>query len=205
MSIQYCRHIKINGERCGSPALRNELFCYYHVELKRRHRRCNPSARSRRYRSPPHVPAGRFATRAHPRRTPSLSSISQQLEDRHSIQVALSLVITALAQHRIDPKLAALLFYGLQVASTNAHKLNPVPKRNPAKVSLTILDEANGNLIAPEGDPEDPDESQDYERKGSATRYWEMLQAEDREKERLKTEAEAAATVKPAALPLPPL
>ena len=42
MSIQYCRHIKINGERCGSPALTNELFCYYHVELKRRHHRCKP-------------------------------------------------------------------------------------------------------------------------------------------------------------------
>ncbi len=204
MSIQYCRHIKINGERCGSPALRNELFCYYHVELKRRHRRCNPLR-------------DRAVTVLHPmslqdgsQREPILAEPFPQLdlpplEDRHSIQVALSLVITALTQNRIDPKLAALLFYGLQVASTNAHKLNPVPKRNPAKVSLTILDEANGNLIAPEGDPEDPDESQDYERKGSATRYWEMLQAEDREKERLKTEAEAAATVKPAALPLPPL
>ncbi len=204
MSIQYCRHIKINGERCGSPALRNELFCYYHVELKRRHRRCTPLR-------------DRAVTVLHPmslqdgsQREPILAEPFPpldlpELEDRHSIQVALSLVITALAQHRIDPKLAALLFYGLQVASTNAHKLNPVPKRNPAKVSLTIRDEANGNLIAPEGDPEDPDESQDYERKGSATRYWEMLQAEDREKERLKTEAEAAATVKPAALPLPPL
>ena len=92
------------------------------------------------------------------------------------------MVITALTEARIDPKLAALLFYGLQVASTNAHKLNPIPKRDPGKVSLTVLDQDNGNLIAPEGDPEDPDESQDYERKGTATRYLEMLEAEDREK-----------------------
>jgi hypothetical protein len=111
------------------------------------------------------------------------------LEDRHSIQVALSMVITALTEARIDPKLAALLFYGLQVASTNAHKLNPIPKRDLGKVSLTVLDEANGDLIAPEGDPEDPDDSQDYERKGTATRYWEMLEAEEKEKNRLKAEA----------------
>jgi hypothetical protein len=205
MSIQYCRHIKINGERCGSPALRNELFCYYHVELKRRHPRCNPNRE-------------RVLTILHPmtlqdgsQREPILAQPAEpfpqlnlpQLEDRHSIQVALSMVITALTEARIDPKLAALLFYGLQVASTNARNLNPIPRRAPAKVSLTVLDEANGNLIAPEGDPEDPDDSQDYERKGSATRYWEMLQAEDRERERLKAEA-AGALPHEAALP-PPL
>jgi len=200
MSTQYCRHIKINGERCASPALTNKPFCYFHVELERRHRRCNPSK-------------GAMLTVLHPmtlqdgsQRDPILAEQLPQLhlpelEDRHSIQVALSMVIAALTEARIDPKLAALLFYGLQVASTNAHKLNPLPKRDPCKVSLTVLDEANGNLIAPEGDPEDPDETRDYERKGTATRYWEMLQAEEREKNRLKAEAEAAL---PGAAALPP-
>ena len=42
MPTKFCRHIKINGERCGSPALTNQVFCYYHVEIKRRHGRCNP-------------------------------------------------------------------------------------------------------------------------------------------------------------------
>jgi hypothetical protein len=204
MSIQYCRHIKINGERCGSPALRNELFCYYHVELKRRHPRCNPNRE-------------RALTSLHPmtlqdgsQREPILAEPAEpfpqlnlpQLEDRHSIQVALSMVITALTETRIDPKLAALLFYGLQVASTNARKLNPVPQRAPSKVSLTVLDEANGDLIAPEGDPEDPDDTREYERKGTATRYLEMLEAEESEKDRLKAEA-AAALHHEAALPLP--
>jgi hypothetical protein len=203
MSIQYCRHIKINGERCGSPALRNELFCYYHVELKRRHHRCNP------LRDPAVTVLHPMSLQDGSQRQPILAEPTQpfsqldlpQLEDRHSIQVALSLIVTALAQNRIDPKLAALLFYGLQVASTNAHKLHPIPKRNPGKVSLTILDEADGNLIAPEGDPEDPEESQDYERPGTATRYWNMLQAEEKERNRLKAEVEAAP---PAHYPLPP-
>ena len=205
MSIQYCRHIKINGERCGSPALTNELFCYYHVELKRRHHRCKP------LRDPAVTVLHPMSLQDGSQRDPILAEPLNpfppldlpQLEDRHSIQVALSLIVTALAQYRIDPKLATLLFYGLQVASTNAHKLNPIPKRAPAKVSLTILDEANGNLIAPAGDPEDPEETQDYERKGSATRYWEMLQAEDREETRLQAEKAAAALANLDA-PLPP-
>jgi hypothetical protein len=25
-----CRHIKVNGTQCGSPALRNKIFCFYH-------------------------------------------------------------------------------------------------------------------------------------------------------------------------------
>ena len=202
MSTQYCRHIKINGERCASPALTNKPFCYFHVELERRHRRCNPSK-------------GAMPTVLHPmtlqdgsQREPIFAEQLPQLnlpelEDRHSIQVALSMVIAALTEARIDPKLAALLFYGLQVASTNAHKLNPIPKRDPCKVTLTVLDESNANLIAPEGDPEDPEETRDYERKGTATRYWEMLQAEEREKNRLKAEAEAA--LRSAAALSPPL
>jgi hypothetical protein len=101
------------------------------------------------------------------------------------------MVITALAEGRIDPKLAAMLFYGLQVASANAHKLNPVPKRSLGKVSKTILDESNGNLIAPDEEPEDPEETEDYERPGTATRYWLQLEAEQKEKERLKAEATA--------------
>ena len=28
-----CRHIKLNGERCGSPALRDQAFCYFHRTL----------------------------------------------------------------------------------------------------------------------------------------------------------------------------
>jgi hypothetical protein len=201
MSIQYCRHIKINGERCGSPALRNELFCYYHVEFKRYHPRCD----SRR--DPGLTVLHPMTLQDGSQREPILAEQLPQLnlpelEDRHSIQVALSMVIIALTEARIDPKLAALLFYGLQVASTNAHNLNPIPERSPGKVSLTVLDEADGNLIAPEGDPEDPDETQDYERKGTATRYWEMLQAEKREENRLKAEADAAIANLGAPLPL---
>ena len=25
-----CRHIKVSGTQCGSPALRSKIFCFYH-------------------------------------------------------------------------------------------------------------------------------------------------------------------------------
>ena len=28
-----CRHVKPNGLRCGSPALRGALYCYFHAKL----------------------------------------------------------------------------------------------------------------------------------------------------------------------------
>jgi hypothetical protein len=27
-----CRHIKVNGTQCGSPAVRSKRFCFYHQQ-----------------------------------------------------------------------------------------------------------------------------------------------------------------------------
>ncbi len=194
MPTTFCRHIRLNGERCNSRALANKAFCFYHAELERRHRRCS----ARRNADPAVLHP--MSLQDGSQRDPVLLEPAEPsfdfppLEDRHAIQVALSLVITALAENRIDPKRAALLFYGLQVASGNARLLNPIPKRDPGKVSKTILDDATDTLIAPDEDPEDPGETQDWERPGTATRYWQMLQAEERESDILKAEAQAKAT-----------
>lgn len=32
-NTRQCTHIKVNGIRCGSPALKNEFFCYFHARL----------------------------------------------------------------------------------------------------------------------------------------------------------------------------
>ena len=210
MATKFCRHIRINGERCGSPALTSRPFCYYHAEQNRRHRRSNPS-------SDP------IPTVLHPmtlqdgtQRDPIPAEDSNQpltaplqldfppLEDRHSIQLALSMLITAMAQDRIDPKRAALLFYGLQIASSNARNLNPLPPKHqtPGKVRLTVHDEATGTLIAPDEDPEDPEESQDYQPMGTCTRIlkqFDEAKAQSAEQARL---ADAAASPN-AAVPLP--
>ena len=193
MSTKYCRHIRVNGERCGSPALKNKIFCYFHIEFERRHRFGNPLY-------------GTSPTVIHPmslqdgsQRDPILAEPTDAtyhldlppLEDRHSVQVGLSMTILALAEGHIDPVLAMQLFYGFQVASANANKLNPVPERPLGKVSLTVTDQESGNLIAPDAEPEDPEETTDYQRKGSVVRYWEKIQAEDKANAHLKAEADA--------------
>ena len=30
-SVARCQHIRVNGTQCGSPALRDEKHCYYHM------------------------------------------------------------------------------------------------------------------------------------------------------------------------------
>ncbi len=49
------------------------------------------------------------------------------LEDRESVQVALSVVINALASGNLDIKRATALLYGLQLASNNARGLRTEP------------------------------------------------------------------------------
>jgi hypothetical protein len=82
------------------------------------------------------------------------------LEDRESIQVALSMLITAMAQNRIEPKRASGMIYALQVASNNAHALNHSPSRSLI-VRETVLDE-HGQQIAPDVDPESEIELQNF-------------------------------------------
>lgn len=191
MATRFCRHIHTSGARCGSPALRTDTFCYFHTELGKRHRNLrSPEKAIPAVLHPMTLQDGtqRDPILAEPS-DPSLELHLPPLEDRHSIQLALSLVITALAERRIDPKHAAMLFYGLQVASANAHQLNPTPQRAPGKVRETILHEPSGELIAPDADPEDDADSSDYERPSTVTRYLLQLEARQKERERLKAEA----------------
>jgi len=75
------------------------------------------------------------------------------LEDRESIQVALSMVLSALAQKRIDAKEATPLLYGLQVASANAKDLHGFSEHRSV-VELTV--DEHGETLALDEDPADP-------------------------------------------------
>ena len=140
-----CRHIKTNGERCGSPALTNHAFCYFHRNLTQRHPK----------------PAPEIPTIIHPldpTREPHVAATQPTLnlpalEDRESIQLAASMIVGALARNSLDIKRAGILLYGLQVASANAARtLNLEPSRNYV-VTETILT-PTGEEIAPDEDPE---------------------------------------------------
>jgi hypothetical protein len=143
-----CRHIKLNGERCGSPALRDQAFCYFHRTLANRH---------------PKPPARDLTpTIIHPRdptRELQLAAVTQPvldlppLEDRESIQLAASIIVGALARNTLDPARAGTLLYGLLVASTIAARLAREPSRGHI-VTETILT-PNGDELAPDEDPQE--------------------------------------------------
>jgi hypothetical protein len=159
---EYCRHIRINGKRCCSPAIRGKCFCHFHISINARMRALNPPALT-----------GQMPTVIHPlntdenrQREPLLaeyfSGTSPQiplsldfppLEDRESIQVALSMLISALGQNRLDPRRASTILYGLQVASSNARNLNLEPGPNKV-VRSTVLD-SDGHELAPDEDPQE--------------------------------------------------
>ena len=115
-----CRHIKTSGGKCGSPALR-QPFCYFHSRLRERTARL-------------------------PRPFEGLEL--PPLEDRGAIQLAISEIVTAVANYKMDHKRAGVLLYALQIASHNA-------KNSEEIVSSYAVSEVtrteHGEEMAPEG------------------------------------------------------
>jgi hypothetical protein len=120
-----CRHVLADGRRCGSIALREQDFCYFH-HATRRPAQDLPARRSRQ-----------------------ASFALAMPEDRPAIQLALGEIIQRIASHGIDRRRAALILYGLQIAcSTLRHA--PVRGQEPgtSPIADITLDPALG-AIAP--------------------------------------------------------
>jgi len=83
-----CRHIRPNGIRCESPALRGHAFCYFHSKLHSTTR----IGVTDDFRLP--LP-----------------------EDAATIQFSIGRIFDALLAKRIDSKQAAQFLWGLQIAS----------------------------------------------------------------------------------------
>jgi len=123
VEIQRCQHIKTSGAQCGSPALKDKEFCYYH-QVNRT------------------VPAEIYLEGEtycdHQMMLPPL-------EDAHAIQTMLRHVMQLMLQHRIDRKDAGLMLYALQIASGNLKQMQaekPSPTqvvRDPEKVGETPM------------------------------------------------------------------
>jgi len=139
MPATTCRHIKTNGKRCQSPSLGLSAFCYFHSRLYRRHRNLieNSSALANPNPNPTTSASGT------PQYLPDYAAQNPieldlpPVEDAESIQVSISLLIAALARNRIDPKRAAVLLYGLQLASTNAKSITIEPYASSVIRALT--------------------------------------------------------------------
>jgi hypothetical protein len=131
MTYRLCRHIKTNGLQCHSPALEDGLWCYFHHRLHGRHEKYRPTQATRDYL----IPGQHIELTA--------------LEDRESVQVALSVVINALATGNLDIKRATALLYGLQLASNNARGLYTEP--TATKIVRTVEPSPEGLDLAEPG------------------------------------------------------
>jgi hypothetical protein len=139
MQATICRHIKTNGRRCKSPSLGLSAFCYFHSRLHRRHKNLveNSSALVEAHHQPGSAASGT------PQYLPDYAVQNPieldlpTLEDVESIQVSISLLIAALARNRITAKRAAVLLYGLQLASTNARSITIEPSASSITRALT--------------------------------------------------------------------
>ncbi len=163
MPTTFCRHIRSNGLRCGSPALRTKPYCYHHC-LAHSHRRALTDSAAETAAAAETVlhsmVPGTDSMQRNPVLAPYLNPKPEPmtltfppLEDRESIGIALSLVLGALARKRIDAKDATPLIYGLQVASANAKGFRGHSERDA--VTEVVVDE-HGEELAPDVDPPSP-------------------------------------------------
>jgi hypothetical protein len=116
-----CRHIKTDGNVCGSIALSGRPYCYYHTRLH-----TFAKAQSAQAEEPLDLPV---------------------LEDERAIQLALTQIMTAIATRRIDTRQAALFFRGLQIAQKNLDYDFPATLTRTVK-DVTRTEE--GEELAPE-------------------------------------------------------
>jgi hypothetical protein len=122
-----CRHIFVDGRRCGSPALREENFCYFH----RTHR----------------TPVLANARRNRPRSGFDLTLLDG-LDNHAAIQLSITEVLGRIARNEIEPKSAWLLLYGLQIAGTNLRRSRT---NEEAPLAEHIVDDSvHGQLAEPE-------------------------------------------------------
>jgi len=132
MPVCRCRHIKSNGTRCQSPSLSARPFCFFHNRLYDRHANFR------------HTPATVL---------PGQHIVLNPLEDRDSVQLALSVVINALATGQLETRRATALLYGLQLAGQFAPRTHSEPFARDVIVSIDSLD---GLEVAPAPAPPAP-------------------------------------------------
>src|SRR6266436_2501725 len=110
-----CRHIKVNGTQCGSPAVRSKSFCYYHQQHRPILAECYSDIE--------------YATG---------EILLPVFEDAHSVQSVIRQVMQMLLQKRIERKTASLLLYALQIASSNLKRMD-LEKPQPEQVVIDVV------------------------------------------------------------------
>ena len=94
-NVRRCTHIQVTGHRCGSPALKQEYFCYFHTRM----------------------------IKGVQTRTDSQIHPIALIENAEAIQAALMHMIDAVLKGTIDNKLAALVLKALYIAVRNSRNV----------------------------------------------------------------------------------
>ena len=133
-NIRRCAHRKTNGIPCGSPALKDKPYCYFHDRWREQHI---------------DVIDG----------TPYYQNVITELpilEDANAIQMSLSKVFHMLLAGLLDPKFAKSLIYCLSIAAQNLRYCNFAPKDEdlgdnaPAREDQSIPQNRLKGAIRPE-------------------------------------------------------
>jgi hypothetical protein len=117
MKIGRCYHVKVNGEQCGSPALRGKCYCYFHYRYH-------------------HL--GAYGVKPRGQRNAG-AALFPVLEDGNSIQAAVMQVIRLILAKEIDNKEAGLLLYALQIASSNLNHLGFTPAHDAMVIDPLLV------------------------------------------------------------------
>ena len=87
-NVPRCRHVKVNGTQCGSPALRRRRYCFFHDRAQEQHARIMGDQ----------FKQARF--------------VVPLLEDANAVQLALMQVMQLLGSGQMEPKIAGLMQIG---------------------------------------------------------------------------------------------
>jgi hypothetical protein len=119
LNIRRCQYIKVNGTQCGSPALREDKHCYFHMGWVLKNREIN-------------MQLGEHGTVTLPTMTSPTTTFPTltlpTLEDANSVQMGLAEIMRVLVTKQIDHRTAALLLYALQTASSNLKRISFEPE-----------------------------------------------------------------------------
>ena len=135
--VPTCNQVCTNGTLCGSPRLKDALYCYFH---QRDRERLDNLRQARTV---------KLSTKA-PHRDDMDAEILESLalpvlEDANAIQVAMTTVLRAFAGNHIRPRRAGILVYGLAVAASNLPRLrlnlyqtDAVAARDPEPIAKLV-------------------------------------------------------------------
>ena len=111
MQYETCRHVKEDGSYCGSPALRDRKYCYYHLMQRGRRLR---RARALRDEVPYRLEI-------------------QSLDNPYAVRAALTDIVQALASGQLESRIAGKMLYAIQQVSSANRRIEQLEKQKDAQ------------------------------------------------------------------------